>query len=103
MLEEIMDEQERVVLFLETMLDKSQSIENRDSAAIYLGHCDSDEGLKSLIECACNDHEDSTLLQACGSAIAEIWDRNKNFDIDVVLGQVSPPAKEKIHGWLNSK
>jgi len=98
-----MDEQERITFLQHTLLDKNEAINHRYSAAVYLGHNDSDDALESLIQCACNDHEDSSLLAACGGCIAEIWDRNKNFDLDIVLGQVATPAKDEIRGWINSK
>ena len=103
MSEELMGKQERTAFLLDTLLDKDESITHRYSAAIYLGHEDSDSALESLITCACNDHEDASLLVTCGDAIAEIWDRNKNFDLDVVLGQVATPAKDEIYDWINSK
>ncbi|GAV19345.1 hypothetical protein MMIC_P0279 [Mariprofundus micogutta] len=103
MVEEFANDEERTLFLLETLLNKNESLQLRDSAATYLGHHDSDKALKSLIECACNDHEDARLLTACGDAIAEIWDRNKNFDIDVVLAQVAIPAQLEIRGWINSK
>jgi len=103
MAEDFANEDERTEFLLETLLNRNESLENRDLAAIYLGHFDSDKALKSLIECACNDHEDARLLTACGDAIAEIWDRNKTFDIDVILAQVAVPTQLEIRGWLDSK
>jgi len=101
--EEFKDASERAEFLLQTLLNHNEKLELRHIAAMYLGHFDSENALKSLIEFASNDHEDETLLISCGDSIAEIWDRNRDFDIDVVLAQVSAPAKDEIKSWLASK
>ena len=98
--EEFKDAHERAEFLLEVLLNSEESLELRRSAAVYLGHFDSEKALKSLIEFACNDSVNERLLISCGDSIAEIWDRNRDFDIDVVLAQVSNPAKEEIKCWL---
>lgn len=101
--EEFKDDQERTEFLLETLLNRTESLDMRDSAAVYLGNFDSEKALNSLIEFACNDRENNQLLISCGDSIAQIWDRNKDFDIDLVMNQVSGTAKEGIRKWLGSK
>ncbi|OIO71721.1 MAG: hypothetical protein AUJ57_06690 [Zetaproteobacteria bacterium CG1_02_53_45] len=103
MVADFLNGEERTLFLQEMLLDRNEPLLNRGSAAIYLGHDDSDNALQALVECACNDHEDSKILTCCGDAIAEIWDRNKNFDIDVILGQVTHATGQEIRNWLNSK
>ncbi|NWF37380.1 hypothetical protein [Mariprofundus sp. KV] len=101
--EEFKDEHERAEFLLEVLLNRDETLEFRTSAAVYLGHFDSEKALKSLIEFACNDMEDERLLISCGDAIAEIWDRNHDFDINVVLSQVATPTKDEIKSRLASR
>jgi len=101
--EEFKNDSERAEFLLEILLNHDESPTLRHNAAIYLGHFDSEKALKSLIELACNDHEDESLLICCGYSIAEIWDRNRDFDMDVVLAQVSTSTKDEIKNWLASK
>jgi len=101
--EEFKDEHERAEFLLAVLLNREEAVELRNSAAVYLGHFDSEKALKSLIEFSCNDLEHERLLISCGDAIAEIWDRNHGFDINVVLSQVATPTKEEIKARLASK
>lgn len=101
--EEFKNEYERADFLLETLLNRDEPLELRRSAAVYLGHFDSEKALKSLIEFACDDSENQHLLVCCGDSIAEMWDRNRDFDINVVLSQVSSPAKEEIRCWLSGR
>ncbi|NWF38640.1 hypothetical protein F3F96_05790 [Mariprofundus sp. NF] len=101
--EEFKDEHERAEFLLAVLLNREEAVELRNSAAVYLGHFDSEKALNSLIEFACNDLENERLLISCGDAIAEIWDRNHDFDINVVLSQVAIPTKDEIKSRLASR
>ncbi|WP_018293463.1 hypothetical protein [Mariprofundus ferrooxydans] len=90
--------------FLLTVLaDKDEDACLRENAAVYLGHMDDPMILAALICLASDADQYDRLLERCGNAIAETWDRNRDFDIRPVIDQVTEPAREAIRGWLNSK
>lgn len=90
--------------FLLTVLaDTDEQASLRENAAVYLGHMDDPMILAALICLASDDSQYDRLLERCGNAIAEIWDRNRDFDVRPVIDQVTNPARAAILGWLNSK
>lgn len=98
-----MNEEQRCEFLLTTLLDDNESLEMRYTAITYLGNLDHPQALKSLISFACREDEQKPLLRSCGNAIARIWDRNKNFDIQCIVKMVAPPSKIAITNWLDSK
>jgi len=90
--------------FLLTVLaDNHEESQLREEAAMYLGHVDDTMALAALICIASDQSQSAGLLARCGNAIAEMWDRNRDFDVRPVIDQIEEPAREAILGWLNSK
>ncbi|TLS65943.1 hypothetical protein FE236_07150 [Mariprofundus erugo] len=98
------DSPEAHVDFLLSMLvDPCESLTLREDAASYLGHMDDGAVLASLILVASDKSQHERLLARCGNAIAEIWDRNRNFDVDLLMEGLTGPARAGVNGWLKSK
>ena len=98
-----MSEEKRSEFLLATLLDENESLEMRYAAITYLGNLDHPQALKSLISFGCRESEQKPLLRSCGNAIARIWDRHKDFDIQCIIKMVSEPTRQAIHNWLDSK
>lgn len=98
------DSPEAHIDFLLAMLvDSCESLTLREDAASYLGHMDDAAVLATLIIVGSDKSQHERLLGRCGNAIAEIWDRNRNFDIDTLMEGLAGPARAGINGWLKSK
>jgi len=93
----------RTGFLLTVLADNDEDLLLREHAAMYLGHIDDTMVLAALICLASDQSQYDVLLARCGNAIAEMWDRNRDFDVRPVIDQVSEPAREAILGWLHGK
>lgn len=67
---------------IEILLDRSASISERDDAAMDLSAFDSIEVVNALLKVGKDNSVDDIVLSSVGESLAEIWLKNKDFNID---------------------
>jgi HEAT repeat protein len=83
--------------------DDSARIDERDDAAIDLGHFDDPAALDALIAFAQRHDQDDVVAGACGESIAQIWERQGIPMDDRLVDSLAPAAAWEVRGWLGSK
>lgn len=67
---------------IEILLDNSSSISERDDAAMDLSAFDSEDVIDALLKIGKDNSVDDVILYSVGESLAEIWLRNKNFNLE---------------------
>ena len=73
----------QAALLIDTLLDQSALLADRDDAAMDLGAYNDDNVLDALIRVARNKDEHEMILASCGESIADIWLARRYYNQEV--------------------
>ncbi len=85
---------------ISVLLNRTYSAADRSDAAMDLGQYDEDRAFEALVSVALDVAEDSLVLEYCGESIADIWNRRRTCDPDLIE-RLAPPARAELEMLLD--
>ena len=92
----------KIDLLIKILLDKNDTISERDDAAMDLSEYDNELALDALIKVASDNDEDEMILNSCGESIASIWIKRNVFD-EKIYYLLSMTARFGIFDFIESQ
>lgn len=72
---------DEVDLLIQILFDVTAREDEKHDAIMDIGKFDDDRALNALLQIAENPNENTTILDACGESIVQIWIKRNQFDI----------------------